>query len=183
MSAKYSKTTAEPISWDKATYIIDILGMSHPKKAMFVACGIYLGLRVGDLLTLTYEMIESGRIVITEEKTGKTKVVAVNKKLQEVIQKHKQGMGKIFTSYKGKVLSRQHANVMLHGIAKRFKIESNFSCHSLRKTMGRHVWEMDGQSDRALIHLSQIFNHTSTSMTRRYLGITDKEITDIYLNL
>jgi integrase len=68
-------------------------------------------------------------------------------------------------------------------IAKKYGIKGNFSTHSLRKTFGRHVWEMDNNSERSLIMLSKIFNHTHSDVTRIYLGITAQEISDIYINL
>jgi hypothetical protein len=32
-------------------------------------------------------------------------------------------------------------------------------------------------------YLAQIFNHSSTSITRRYIGIVEEDIRNIYLNL
>jgi site-specific recombinase XerD len=35
----------------------------------------------------------------------------------------------------------------------------------------------------ALIYLSEIFNHSSIAVTRRYLGIRQEQLKDIYMNL
>jgi len=56
----------------------------------------------------------------------------------------------------------------------------NISTHSLRKSGSRFIWENNGNSDEYLIKLSSILNHSSTSITRRYLGISREEIKDIY---
>tara|TARA_R110002051_G_scaffold95783_2_gene165805 strand:- start:1493 stop:1696 length:204 start_codon:yes stop_codon:yes gene_type:complete len=61
--------------------------------------------------------------------------------------------------------------------------KNRISSHSLRKSFGRRVWENNGKSDEALTYLSEIFNHQSIAMTRKYLGIRADEIKDIYLNL
>ena len=45
------------------------------------------------------------------------------------------------------------------------------------------VYEKYGQSENALITLSQIFNHSSIAMTRKYIGITQEKIKAVYLNL
>ncbi|MDE3234827.1 MAG: hypothetical protein KGO81_02655, partial [Bacteroidota bacterium] len=49
-----------------------------------------------------------------------------------------------------------------------------------RKSGSRFIWENNGHSDEYLIKLSSILNHSSTSITRRYLGISREEIKDIY---
>jgi hypothetical protein len=53
----------------------------------------------------------------------------------------------------------------------------------LRKTFGKAVWERDGRSERSLIYLSEIFSHISIATTRRYIGVTEKQIADVYLKL
>lgn len=57
----------------------------------------------------------------------------------------------------------------------------HFSTHSFRKTFGRKVVEMAGEnSEMALIKLGEIFNHTSPSITRRYLGLRQQELREVY---
>jgi hypothetical protein len=50
----------------------------------------------------------------------------------------------------------------------------------MRKSFGRIIYERNGRSDEALIKLSQLFNHSSTAITRIYLSITKEEIDDLY---
>ena len=60
----------------------------------------------------------------------------------------------------------------------------NYTSHSHRKTFGRHVIEMAGtDAERALIKLSEIFSHSSTAITRRYLGMKNEEISEVYTSL
>ena len=59
----------------------------------------------------------------------------------------------------------------------------NYSSHSLRKSFGRKVYEMNNQSEDALISLSEIYNHTSMRVTRTYLDITQEKLDSIYLGL
>lgn len=59
----------------------------------------------------------------------------------------------------------------------------NISSHSLRKSFGRRVYENNNESEKSLIYLSELFNHTSLSVTRKYLGIRQEELNDIYMNL
>ena len=57
----------------------------------------------------------------------------------------------------------------------------NFSCHSLRKTFGRQVFNMSGEnSEMALVKLMEIYNHSNMSLTKRYLGLKNDEIKETY---
>ena len=57
----------------------------------------------------------------------------------------------------------------------------NVSTHSLRKTFGRRVVDMSGpDAEMALIKLSELFNHSSPSVTRRYLGLRQEELGEVY---
>ena len=43
--------------------------------------------------------------------------------------------------------------------------------------------ENNDNSDRSLILLSEMFNHSNIKTTKIYLGIREKEIFDVYENL
>ena len=75
----------------------------------------------------------------------------------------------------------QHTNLLLKIGAKNERIKNkHISTHSLRKSGSRFIWENNGHSDEYLIKLSSILNHSSTTITRRYLGISREEIKNIY---
>ena len=75
----------------------------------------------------------------------------------------------------------KHAVNFLKEGAKDVKIRNkNISTHSMRKSGSRFIWENNGHSDEYLIKLSSILNHSSTYITRKYLGISREEIKDIY---
>ena len=53
----------------------------------------------------------------------------------------------ILVSQKGTIFTIQRINVMLKEIKRRYHLRvGNFSCHSLRKTFGRQVYTMSGDS-------------------------------------
>ena len=75
----------------------------------------------------------------------------------------------------------RHTNRLLQiGAASVGIRKKNVSTHSLRKSGARFIWELHNKSDESLIKLSMVLNHSSTTITRRYLGITKEEIADIY---
>jgi hypothetical protein len=60
------------------------------------------------------------------------------------------------------------------------KIE-NFSSHSLRKCFGREIFNRSGSNaELALVKLSHLFNHSNPAITRRYLGVSQKELLETY---
>ena len=93
----------------------------------------------------------------------------------------------VFTDKKSQInkpISVQAANKRIKKVFTQFEIDAaNPSSHTLRKTFGMRVYEKYGQSENALITLSQIFNHSSIAMTRKYIGITQEKIKAVYLNL
>ena len=90
-----------------------------------------------------------------------------------------------FVNKYGKPISTQMINRHLKTIKSQYglKIE-HLSTHSFRKTFGRKVVSNAGeQSEMALIKLSEIFNHASPMITRRYLGLRAEELEEIYDDL
>lgn len=174
------------IEFEQATNIGKKLIRSgeNPKFGLLIIVGINLGLRIDDLLKLTFQQFKQSEFTIIEGKTGKKRVLQVNHNIQDVLRHFDKDLtyeldGHPFTSQKGSIYSVQHINRLL----KKYFKGNRISSHSLRKSFGRRVWENNGKSDEALVYLSEIFNHQSIAMTRKYLGIRAEEIKDIYLSL
>ena len=157
--------------------------------SLFIGCGCFFGLRVSDLRRLTWRMLlESDRFTLDEQKTNKRRVVKVNADFRSHIEKCKEALGvtdmdaPCFMSRKNMVYSTQRINVRLKEIKAQYKIKvDNFSCHSLRKAFGRRVFEQSGENAQlALVKLSELFNHSSVSITKIYLGLREKELLETY---
>lgn len=193
MSQKHSYTTADYLPWDT------MLNLTHRlykdgkyRMSLLVACGCFFGLRISDLLSLSWEQVLGESFTLTEKKTGKHREIKVNAGVQEHIKECYIALGikgpheKGFLNRYGDVVSIQRINVVLKEIKVKYMLKDiqHFSTHSFRKTFGRKVVEMAGEnSEMALIKLGEIFNHTSTSITRRYLGLRQQELREVYDNL
>lgn len=152
-----------------------------------------VGLRISDFLNVTWnQAMIQGEVEINEKKTGKYRKIEISAehagRLSEIFdllhlnEKHLDQP--IMVNKAGAVMSSQYINAELKRIGKAFGISiKNFSTHSLRKSFARYVWEEDGCSDKALTLLSEMLNHSSISVTRRYLGITDDEIKEVYRSI
>ena len=190
MSLKYSTTTADYLVWSDAMNLIRKLAKDgNYKMSLLIALGCFTGLRISDILALTWEQIlNTEEFTITEKKTGKRRALRLNPQLHQHIQEcheHIQPFkptSYILVSQKGTVFTIQRINVILKEIKKKYRLKvKNFSCHSLRKTFGRQVYNMNSKnSELALVKLMELFNHSSVAITKRYLGLRREEILETY---
>ena len=190
MSQKYSCTTADYLVWSDAMNLIRKLAKDENyKMSLLVALGCFTGLRISDILALRWNQILGvDEFTIIEKKTGKKRTLRLNPQLQKHIQEcyeHIQPIGvkaPILVSQKGTIFTIQAINRILKDIKKKYKVKiKNFSCHSLRKTFGRQVYNMNSEnSELALVKLMELFNHSSIAITKRYLGLRQEEILQTY---
>ena len=157
--------------------------------SLLIALGCFFGLRIRDLLALRWnQILNVSEFTIIEHKTGKKRTIRINPQLQRHIADcykaiHPTGINApILISQKGTVYSVQRINVILKELKKRYKLHiGNFSCHSLRKTFGRQVYNMNSEnSEMALVKLMELFNHSSVAITKRYLGLRQEELLNTY---
>jgi integrase len=71
---------------------------------------------------------------------------------------------------------------MFKSIKVKYKLSvKRFSTHSLRKTFAKRVYTMAGtNSEDALVRLSEMLGHSSTGITRKYIGLTQQVMMDTY---
>ncbi len=187
MSKKGSITTADYLNFDETTSkAMKIIKSGKDSNLGFlVLAGINMGIRIGDILTLQYEDFDGDNVVITEKKTKKKRTIRVNENVREGFNllklKTKNEKGPIFRTTRGAVHSTQYVNrwLKVHFGSKKL----NVSSHSMRKTFGRRVWMNNSENEKALIYLCELFNHSSLAITKRYLGIRQEELDDIYMSL
>jgi integrase len=133
---------------------------------------------------MKYENFKNGNFTIKEKKTGKNRVITFNDELKKIVTRNAMGeKGFIFLGKSGDLVSVQYLNQALKKIAEKYKLEGNISTHTLRKTFGRRIWDKNNRSDEALLLLSEVFNHSNIATTKRYLGIKQQEIANVYLSL
>jgi integrase len=212
MAKKKTARTTEtaPLKWQEAQTLLKCLKADgkHETRLM-LTLGFYTGLRISDILRLTWgDIYQKKEIVLQERKTGKTRKMQVNPDLAEIIeaaalnlhpaQGGRQSKGAaagridpaalIFTSKKGPAIGQPltvvGANLRIKQTFAEYGIKTqNASSHCLRKTFARRVYEVNHQSEAALILLSQILNHDGPATTRRYIGLTAEVVAEAYLNL
>lgn len=190
MSIKNSYTTSDYLEWDTMLSIVRKLYRDKEyRMSLLIGCGSFFGLRISDILSLTWNMLlDRDTFTLIEKKTGKRREIRVNPNFQNHIADCCKALGvtdrseKCFISRKHTVYTTQRINKKLKEIRTKYglKIE-HFSTHSLRKTFGRKIVEAAGKdAEFALIKLSELFNHSDVRTTRRYLGLRQQELLETY---
>ena len=165
--------------------------LSNPRDYLLFIMGINSGLRISDLLKIQVKDVIDDRgklrefFETREKKSGKAKRFPFSKNLQKALRDYlKDFAGSpdefLFKSRKGdKAISPQHAWYLLSQAAKTVGIKDRIGTHTLRKTFAYHAY----QKGTDLSLLQNLLNHSSPSVTLRYIGITQDEMDKVVIEL
>lgn len=155
------------------------------KNYLIFMIGINTGLRVSDILGLDVETVkDKDKVFIREKKTNKYKQFPLNEKLKSLIKEYidTQEYNKLdeplFTGDKGSRLHRSMVYKFLNEACENCNIKMAIGTHTMRKTFGYHFYK----KFKDVAMLQKIFNHSSPDITLRYIGITQDEIDNAYMN-
>ena len=186
---KGSTITVEPVRSLEHIRLIKKHLADCPRDLLLFVLGINNGLRTGDLLKLRVQDLRYLKVgeckTVTEGKTKKQNFLMLNKESFKVLhkfldEKKLNDEEYLFPSRKTKgAIKIQRVNAMIKQWTRDLGIKGNFGAHSLRKTFGYVQRTEFGVSFEILC---KRFNHSSPSVTMRYLGLQSKEVNDILLN-
>lgn len=180
--------TVEPIrDKKKIKQIYHYLNGVDPKYAAIFKVGVNTGLRISDIIPLKVRDIFHDdfrfkeHLTLTEKKTGKEKRIKLNdtlkKSLKQYIDQSQLKMEDyLFYSRKGGYVGRIQVYKVLTDAAHAVGIE-NFGTHSLRKTWGYWTYKI---SKYNIALIMDTFNHSSPSITLRYIGINQEQKDELY---
>lgn len=180
--------TVEPIrDRAKIKQMYHYLNGIHPKYGLIFKFGINTGLRISDLLPIRVLDIYNARgafrehLIITEQKTSKEKRIKLNDILRGCLNAYikEQALTQqdyLFFSQKGDYLGRIHVYKKLREAADALGIE-NVGTHTLRKTWGYWTYKISKYNIGLIM---DTFNHTSTAITLRYIGINQDQKDELY---
>ena len=194
MSIKGQNTTTTYMEWNDFISLITRLEKDENYKfCLLISIGVFTGLRISDLLTLTYsDLLSNETFTLREMKTKKQRSIKVNKDLKEIVSRivSKSNITNLnqlifINKYGTKSIDKSYVNVKLKELVKKYrlKLDGNVSTHTFRKTLGRRVMEVNNYSNESLVLLMELFGHSSMSITKRYLGIREQEIHNVYDSL
>ena len=162
---------------EKIRDIKNYLSKKNKRDYILFLIAISTGLRIGDILKLRVEDVyNKNSILIKEQKTGKRQEIELSPKLKREIKKwcssregseylikSRQGLNSPITRYRAYQIIKEVAD--LHGL-------DNIACHSTRKTFGRKYYDKYGDIEE----LRKYFNHSSSAVTLRYIGLEQEII-------
>lgn len=175
----------EPIrDINKIEEIKSILKQNGTRDLLLFCLGINTALRISDLLKLKVcDVRGKTHLEVREQKTGKLKRYHLHGNLLALIEeytKHKSDSDYLFPSRNGtnKPLTRVMTHNIINKACKQAGIQDRCSNHSLRKTFSYHHYKT--YKDVAL--LQALLNHSSPSITLRYIGISQDNIDESLAN-
>lgn len=173
--------------------------MIASRNKMMFLIGINLGIRASDLCGLKYSFFMNNNGAFKDsyslqpkktKKTGKFVKLYFNQTVLKAISNYIeeypiQDMDEyLFKSRKGDGhITEISLGRIIKDAAEEVGIDRNICSHSLRKTFGYHVWHNAEDKEKSLIVLQTIFNHSSPMMTKKYIGLMDNEIEDVFQDL
>ena len=145
--------------------------------------GVNLSLRIGDLLSLQYQHLNlaARTLTLTEAKTGKAKHIRLNASALAVITRRRlehPGDRWLFqvncNRAKDKAIGRASVSRVFKETGDMLGLTIN--THSMRKSRGMAMYK-DGVP---VEKIAKVLNHSNTTSTLRYLGITKEEVLQTY---
>ena len=166
------------------------LNRNETRNYVLFVFGIHTALRISDILRICWDDVydfENKRVreslEVVEKKTKKNKTIALNSQVKSALTMYvfaaKPGAFVFENKRTEKAISRVQAYRILRAAAEALKMLVRVSCHSLRKTFGYHAWK-NGVSPAVIM---DIYNHSSLTVTQRYLGITQDDRNAVYMSL
>lgn len=146
--------------------------------------GCNLALRISDLLDLKFDDLDINRRTLTliEKKTKKTKVITLNSAVIEIVERRrKENPSHVYlfqvdcNRAKNKPITRVSVGRVFKECAETLGIK-NINTHSMRKSRGKAMYD-DGVP---IEKIAGVLNHSSPSVTMRYIGITKEQIQQTY---
>jgi len=145
--------------------------------------GINCSLRIGDLLSLKYEDLDiTGRqIKLIEAKTGKSKIIRLNSAALSFIERRKSEYPTDTWLFQNHSNRASNCALSRISVARVFKSAGDhlgltIGTHSMRKSRGAIMYN-DGVP---IEKIAKVLNHSNTTSTLRYLGITHEEVLATY---
>ena len=157
---------------------IDGLVQPNPRAATILEVEANTGLRIGDVLSLRRgSIIKDGtryRFDIEEQKTGKKRTFTVPNDVYVFIEDYCDIAG----IPEGEIIFPVTVRAVQKHLQRVCELlgYKNISSHSFRKKFASEAYETSG-NDIELVR--RLLQHSSTAITSRYIGISDKRIDDV----
>ena len=154
-----------------------ILRRRCKRDLLLFLLGINSGLRISDILKFKVRDVQNVDFIeIKEQKTQKHKRFPVSYAYKRLLNNYTNGKSPdewLFKSKKGeRPITRVQAYRIISRACEKAGITTKIGTHTLRKTFGYHFY----QEKKDIALLQTIFNHSTPTVTLRYIGINQDMI-------
>lgn len=154
----------------------------HADRNVFLFLfAINTGLRMSDIVCLRKkDLVYSLNPKVVEKKTGKSRTIYLSG-ISDLIHGYIENLNEndfLFPSNKGDTHLSVNGVYQIFQIAAELVGRTDIGTHSCRKTFGYHYYKRTND----IATLMMIFGHSSESITKRYIGITDDIISTSLTN-
>lgn len=176
-------TTVEPIrSIESLRKLETYLAKYSQRDLLLFTIGMNFGLRISDIVSLNVGDVKNKtHIHIIEKKTGKFKSIPVNAKLKPMFDEYTKDKCAEEALFKSRFNNRMDRFTAYRTIKKYCRLaglNEKVGTHTMRKTFGYHYYK----KYKDVVMLQKIFNHSSSQITLRYIGIEQDQIDESYTN-
>lgn len=172
-------------------------GEGRYRDLLLFTVGVNAALRVSDLLQLRIgDLCDAhgdayASFTIKEQKRGKRNEVTINASIEEALREYVAAYPGVvpnednFVFFNTKTMNyrepiqRTHAWKIISELCENVGLRGHYGTHTLRKTWAYHA-RLSGVD---LTLIMERLNHNSLAYTKRYLGITDDELTAVMQKL
>ena len=162
--------------------------------------GINMARRAGDLLNLRLHHILDHNnnfkthITIKEQKTGKPIQIKITPIIQEALTAYIQTIDNleltdpIFpsrnkdTNGNKKPMTVKNFYKKMQTLKEELELSKAIGTHSMRKSWASNIVEQNLDNPFIIEEVSEALNHSSTKITRRYIGLTQQKMDDLFEN-
>lgn len=150
--------------------IATVLAAASPALKVAVALGAHLGLREGDMLTVTWNSYDGTAFEIRQAKTGEPLWVPAHRELRQILETapSKGKSTQIVVGAKGRPLTQSGFQTLFFGLVKQLRdrgaVEPGLSFHGLRHTVGKRLAEAGCDAQTIAAVLGQV----TTAMAEHY---------------
>lgn len=197
--------SAPIISWKSAQCTMKCLHRDKNwRDLLLFAIGCGTAYRVSDYRAITWSwLMDKTEVTVLEKKTDhvkgkKSRTVYLGQEIIDIIMLCKENMNPgtidrfVFrprrspTGNMFKPMGKDGINTALKIIARKYPecgLPEDISSHSLRKCFAMKVYEDLGKTEHALMFVSMLLGHKSTTQTRVYIGLDKQATMEYYQSL
>lgn len=173
----------EPIRDKYKIKLVKNILKKNKRNYILFLLGINSGLRISDILKLKVRDVKNKQYIeIKEQKTGKYRKFLITNSYKTLLKEYVNDKTEeewLFPSQRGNsAITRIQAYRIINLACEKAGITSRIGTHTLRKTFAYHFYKQN--KDIAL--LQNILNHSTPSVTLRYIGINQDIIDKNFKN-